>query len=121
MNAWDGISEFIAVAERQNFTHAARQLGISVAQVSRQVTALEEKLGTQLFYRTTRKVSVTEAGQIYYQHCRQLLDGLDEAERARPPLELLADHPTLMKRPLIVDGDSMYLGWTKDVQAALAG
>ncbi|ANT61114.1 MULTISPECIES: arsenate reductase family protein [unclassified Salipiger] len=47
--------------------------------------------------------------------------GLDEAERARPPLELLADHPTLMKRPLIVDGDSMYLGWTKDVQAALAG
>ncbi len=47
--------------------------------------------------------------------------GLDEAERARAPLELLADHPTLMKRPLIVDGDSMYLGWTKDVQAALAG
>ncbi|MCA0994343.1 arsenate reductase family protein [Alloyangia pacifica] len=47
--------------------------------------------------------------------------GLDEAERVRPPLELLADHPTLMKRPLIVDGDSMYLGWTKDVQAALAG
>jgi len=82
MNAWDGISEFIAVAERQNFTHAAKQLGISVAQVSRQVTALEEKLGTQLFYRTTRKVSVTEAGQVYYQHCRQLLDGLDEAERA---------------------------------------
>ncbi|MDG4717400.1 MULTISPECIES: LysR substrate-binding domain-containing protein [Thalassospira] len=82
MNAWDGISEFIAVSERQSFTAAAKQLGISVAQVSRQVTALEEKLGTQLFYRTTRKVSVTEAGQIYYQHCRQLLDGLGEAERA---------------------------------------
>jgi DNA-binding transcriptional LysR family regulator len=82
MNVWDGISEFIAVSERQSFTAAAKQLGISVAQVSRQVTALEEKLGTQLFYRTTRKVSVTEAGQIYYQHCRQLLDGLGEAERA---------------------------------------
>ncbi|NIY75728.1 LysR family transcriptional regulator [Thalassospira sp. HF15] len=82
MNAWDGISEFIAVTERQSFTAAAKQLGISVAQVSRQVTALEEKLGVQLFYRTTRKVSVTEAGQIYYQHCRQLLDGLGEAERA---------------------------------------
>jgi len=36
----------------------------------------------QLFYRTTRKVSATEAGQIYYQHCRQLLDGLGDAERA---------------------------------------
>ncbi|MAC82207.1 MAG: arsenate reductase [Rhodobacteraceae bacterium] len=45
--------------------------------------------------------------------------GLDEAERARPPLELLADHPTLMKRPLIEDGEAMYLGWTRDVQAAL--
>ena len=82
MNAWDGISEFIAVAERQSFTAAAKQLGISVAQVSRQVTALEEKLGVPLFYRTTRKVSVTEAGQVYYQHCRQLLDGLGDAERA---------------------------------------
>lgn len=45
--------------------------------------------------------------------------GLDDAERARPALDLLADHPTLMKRPLIVDGDRMYLGWSKDVQAAL--
>ena|SRR6056297_565059 len=46
---------------------------------------------------------------------------LDEAERARDPLDLLADHPTLMKRPLIdVDG-RMYLGWGKDVQQALLG
>ncbi|WP_417812751.1 LysR family transcriptional regulator [Thalassospira alkalitolerans] len=82
MNAWDGISEFVAVTERQSFTRAANQLGISVAQVSRQITALEAKLGVQLFYRTTRKVSATEAGQVYYQHCRQLLDGLQDAERA---------------------------------------
>lgn len=46
---------------------------------------------------------------------------LDDAQRARPAKELLADHPTLMKRPLIVDGETMYLGWTKDVQAAVAG
>ncbi len=46
---------------------------------------------------------------------------LDEAERARPPLELLADHPTLMKRPLIDDNGALHLGWTKDVQAALLG
>lgn len=82
MKAWDGISEFVAVTERQSFTAAAKQLGISVAQVSRQITALEEKLGVQLFYRTTRKVSATEAGLVYYQHCRQLLDGLQDAERA---------------------------------------
>lgn len=47
--------------------------------------------------------------------------GLDEAERARPPRELLARHPSLMKRPLIVDGDEMHLGWDKSVQAALLG
>ncbi|MHA7867169.1 MAG: arsenate reductase family protein [Salipiger thiooxidans] len=45
--------------------------------------------------------------------------GLSEAERAAPPLELLAAHPALMKRPLIVDGDAMHLGWDKSVQAAL--
>ncbi|WP_353471804.1 ArsC/Spx/MgsR family protein [Salipiger sp. H15] len=44
---------------------------------------------------------------------------LDEAERARPAPDLLAAHPTLMKRPLIVDGATMHLGWTKDVEAAL--
>mmetsp|Transcript_17969 Transcript_17969/g.27360 ORF Transcript_17969/g.27360 Transcript_17969/m.27360 type:complete len:106 (-) Transcript_17969:817-1134(-) len=45
--------------------------------------------------------------------------GLDAAERAADPAQLLQDHPTLMKRPLIADGDQLYLGWTKDVQAAL--
>lgn len=47
--------------------------------------------------------------------------GLDEAERARPELDLLADHPTLMKRPLIADGDRLFLGWGSDTQAALGG
>lgn len=46
--------------------------------------------------------------------------GLGEADRAGDPLDLLAAHPTLMKRPLIDDGGTLYLGWGKDVQAALA-
>ncbi|MEM9872056.1 MAG: ArsC/Spx/MgsR family protein [Pseudomonadota bacterium] len=45
--------------------------------------------------------------------------GLSEAARATAPEALLAAHPTLMKRPLIVDGDAMHLGWTKAVQEAL--
>lgn len=44
---------------------------------------------------------------------------LSDADRAREPLDLLAEHPTLMKRPLIEKQDALYLGWTKDVQAAL--
>ncbi|MEO7937555.1 MAG: LysR substrate-binding domain-containing protein [Burkholderiaceae bacterium] len=71
----------MAVAETESFTQAAKRLGISTAQVSRQVSALELRLATKLFHRTTRKVSVTEAGQIYFQHCRQVLDSLEEAER----------------------------------------
>lgn len=78
---WEGITEFVAVAETGSFTAAAKRLEISVAQVSRQISALESRLATKLFYRTTRKVTVTEAGQVYYQHCRQVLDGLEEAER----------------------------------------
>lgn len=46
---------------------------------------------------------------------------LDTAERQRNPLELLADHPTLMKRPLIDMSGKLYLGWGKDVQTALLG
>lgn len=47
--------------------------------------------------------------------------GLDQDERARAPLDLLRDHPTLMKRPLIEEGGQLYLGWTKPVQDALVG
>lgn len=82
MLSWEGISEFVAVAEAESFTAAASRLGISTAQVSRQVGALEARLDVKLFYRTTRKVSITETGQVYYNHCRQVLDGLAEAERA---------------------------------------
>ncbi|NQZ33959.1 MAG: LysR family transcriptional regulator [Oceanospirillaceae bacterium] len=87
MSEWEGVSEFVAVAEKGSFTAAAVQLAISTAQVSRQVKQLEERLATKLFYRTTRKVTVTEAGQIYYQHCRQVLDGLDAAEQALTNLQ----------------------------------
>jgi len=70
------------VAEKASFTAASVLLGISTAQVSRQVKMLEARLASKLFYRTTRKVTLTEAGQIYYQHCRQVLDGLQAAEQA---------------------------------------
>ncbi|MGJ8546978.1 MAG: ArsC/Spx/MgsR family protein [Sulfitobacter sp.] len=43
--------------------------------------------------------------------------GLDEAQRARPAAELLAEHPALMKRPLILAQSQMFLGWSKEVQA----
>ncbi|ASM54852.1 MULTISPECIES: LysR family transcriptional regulator [Pseudoalteromonas] len=79
---WEGISEFVHVAENASFTQASKKMAISTAQVSRQISALENRLNVKLFYRTTRKVSLTEEGRVFYQHCRSVLDGLDAAERA---------------------------------------
>ncbi len=88
MAQWDGINEFVAVAESESFTAAGKRLGISTAQVSRQVSALETRLATPLLYRTTRRVTLTDSGRQFYQLCRPLLDGLDEAQR------LLSDQQT---------------------------
>lgn len=79
---WEGITEFVYVAESESFTKASKKLEISTAQVSRQISALENRLNIKLFYRTTRKVSLTEEGRIFYQHCRSVLDGLDAAKRS---------------------------------------
>lgn len=78
---WQGISEFVAVAETKSFTLAAKQLSISTAQVSRQINQLESRLSVKLFYRTTRKVSLTDIGKSYYQQCRAILDALNTAEQ----------------------------------------
>jgi len=79
---WEGITEFVFVAENESFTKASKRMSISTAQVSRQISALEKRLKIKLFNRTTRKVSLTEEGRIFYRHCRSVLDGLDAAERA---------------------------------------
>jgi len=84
---WEGIAEFVTVAETESFTIAAKKLGISTAHVSRQVSALESRLATKLLHRTTRKVSITEIGAIYYQRCRQLLYDLEDAEHAVSDLQ----------------------------------
>jgi DNA-binding transcriptional LysR family regulator len=82
MGRWEGLDEFVAVAECGQFTAAADRLGLSSSHVSRQIAKLEERLQTRLFYRSTRKVALTEAGQTFLQHCQRLQDARDEAMRA---------------------------------------
>ena len=79
---WQGLFEFTMVAQTHSFTEAAKRLELSTAQVSRQVTALEKRLAVKLFYRTTRKVTLTEEGRVFYQHCQAIIEGLSEAENA---------------------------------------
>ncbi|KGS11448.1 LysR family transcriptional regulator, partial [Pseudomonas coronafaciens] len=81
-NRWEGLDEFVAVAECGQFTAAALRLGVSSSHVSRQIVRLEERLQTRLLYRSTRKVALTEAGQTFLHHCQRLQDGREEALRA---------------------------------------
>ena len=81
MSRWEGLDEFVAVAETGRFTAAAERLGLSSSHVSRQVARLEERLQTRLFC-STRRVALTEAGQTFLQHCQRLVDARDEALRA---------------------------------------
>lgn len=71
---------FRAVYERRSFSHAARELGLDSSVVSRRVRGLEERLGVALFFRTTRTVRPTEAGERYYERVAPALDALAEAE-----------------------------------------
>lgn len=73
---------FVTVVDAGSFTAAAEDLGVSKSHVSKQVSALEDRLGAQLLHRTTRSLSVTDAGQGFYERGTLILEQLEEAERA---------------------------------------
>lgn len=75
-----GVPAFVYVAEQRSFRAAARILGVTPAAVSKAVSRLEERLGTQLLHRTSRHVSLTPEGRLYLQHCREALDRLQAGE-----------------------------------------
>jgi len=70
---------FCRVVESGSFSAVARELNTTQSAVSKQVQALETQLGARLLVRSTRSHSLTEAGQLYYDRCRQVLDTLEEA------------------------------------------
>jgi DNA-binding transcriptional LysR family regulator len=71
---------FSAVVDAGSFVKAAEVLGLSKAAMSRYVGELETRLGVRLLQRTTRRLSLTEEGQVFYARCKELLSGVDEAE-----------------------------------------
>ncbi|TKB03234.1 LysR family transcriptional regulator [Alteromonas portus] len=87
MKYLEGIAEFCAVADVGNFTGAANKLDTSVAQISRKVASLEKQLGVKLLQRTTRSVSLTEAGTQYFQQVLPALKVLEDAQLAVSALQ----------------------------------
>ncbi len=75
-----GMLVFSCVVEEGSFTAAARRLDVSKASVSREISGLETRLGAQLLHRTTRTMSLTEVGQIFYAHCQRVVEEAEEAE-----------------------------------------
>ncbi|MGJ7548004.1 LysR family transcriptional regulator [Pseudomonas alloputida] len=71
---------FTTTVDAQGFSAAARRLGVATSSVTRLVDALESELGTTLLNRSTRQVSLTEAGARYYARAREIFDALDEAD-----------------------------------------
>ncbi len=90
MSELSNLQLFARVAQEGSFSAAARFLGVTPSSVSRQVSQLEGELGTRLFHRTTRKQSLTEAGEIYFRHARRIVVDVEEARLA---VGRLADTP----------------------------
>ena len=87
MDRLAALEAFVRVAETRSFSEAAKKLKASKSAVSRQVSALEAELGARLFHRTTRSLTLTEAGQGYYDRATRILADLDEANLAVSQLQ----------------------------------
>ena len=80
MDRIDTIRSFLRAAETGSFSEVARERGTGQPTISKQVAALEDRLGVQLLARTTRSVVMTEAGERYYAQAKQALEGFEQAE-----------------------------------------
>jgi DNA-binding transcriptional LysR family regulator len=76
------LTAFVRAAETGSFSRVAREFGVSQPSVSRMVASLEARLGVKLLLRTTRQVSLTDAGAVLLERARQVLGDLDDAENA---------------------------------------
>lgn len=97
MDRFHSMSVFVEVVDRGGFTAAEDRLGLSRAQISKLVMQLEAHLGTRLLNRTTRKISLTEMGRLYYERCKALLIEVDE-------IDSMASEQTSMPRGTLTIG-----------------
>lgn len=79
---FEDIRTFVSVVQHRSFNTAADQIGLVKSAVSRRIRDLEDRLGTRLINRTTRRLSPTEAGAVFYERCIKLMADLQEAEDA---------------------------------------
>jgi DNA-binding transcriptional LysR family regulator len=113
MDRLESMSMLIAVAEAGSLSAAGRRLNVPLTTVSRKIADLEAYLGSQLIQRSSRRITLTEAGAAYIDACRRILEQIGEAERAAsgeyqaPRGELIVTAPIVFGRlhmlPVIID------------------
>ena len=107
MELLNDMALFVEVASTLSFRRAAEATGVPNSSLSRRISALEKAIGLRLLHRTTRRVELTEAGQIYYERCRRIVD---EARLAHEQLaELLAQPSGTLRASLPVDFATIYM------------
>ncbi len=115
MDKFESIRVFLAVAELQSFAQAGQRIGISAPAVTRSIAQLERSLDVRLFFRTTRLVRLTEAGQRFYSDSKRIMEDLEEAEAAangsylQPKGLLSVTAPVIFGRQYMVPLVSRYL------------
>jgi len=125
MNRLDSMSILIAVVDAGSLSAAARVLDMPLATVSRKVAELEAHLKTRLLHRTTRQLSLTEAGASYVAVCRRILEEIGEAERAAtgeyasPKGELLVTAPVAFGRLHVVPVVAEFLAQYPEISVNL--
>ena len=98
---------FVEVVKAKGFRSAADTIGMPNSTLSRRISALEKAIGLRLLHRTTRKIELTEAGQIYYERCKRIVD---EARLAHEQLgKMLAQPSGVLRTSLPVDFTVAYL------------
>jgi DNA-binding transcriptional LysR family regulator len=80
MDRLTSLTAFVRVVDDGGFSAAGRRLNMSTTMVSNHIQALEDRLGARLLQRTTRKVSLTEVGRVYYDRCVQILADIEQAD-----------------------------------------
>ena len=107
MELLNDMALFVDVAHARSFRRAAEATGVPNSTLSRRISALEKAIGLRLLHRTTRKVELTEAGQLYYERCRRIVE---EARLAHEQLgEMLAQPSGVLRASLPVDFATIYL------------
>ena len=80
MDNINGMLAFVRAAQFQSFTAAGERLGISASAVGKSVARLETRLNVRLFNRSTRRISLTDEGQLFFERCQAIVSQIEEAE-----------------------------------------